>query len=31
MVTEFEATDAYSSSDLMKATYNISRLSKVEK
>jgi hypothetical protein len=31
IITEFQATEAYSSSELMKAKYSISRLSKVEK
>jgi hypothetical protein len=31
VVTEFQATEAYSSSDSTKAKYSISRLSEVEK
>jgi hypothetical protein len=31
IVREFQATEAYSSLDLIKAKYNISRLSEVEK
>jgi hypothetical protein len=31
IVTEFQATEAHSSLDLVKAKYSISRLSKVEK
>jgi hypothetical protein len=31
IVTEFQATESYSSSDLTKAKYGISRLSKVGK